>query len=50
VGADLTKRDAFWLRGWQLALIAVALAMAFGLIRSGASWGSSTYDPAADPY
>jgi serine protease AprX len=33
-----------------MALVAVALAMALGLIRSGASWGSSGYDPASDPY
>jgi serine protease AprX len=30
--------------------LAVVLAMALGLIRSGASWGASSYDPASDPY
>ena len=50
MGADLVKRDAFRFRGWQAMLLAVVLAMAFGMIRSGASWGSSAYDPASDPY
>jgi serine protease AprX len=49
VGATL-KRDTFWLRGWHVAVVAVALALALGLIRSGASWGSSGYDSASDPY
>jgi hypothetical protein len=42
VGADLTKRDGFRLRAWQAGLITLVLAMAFGMIRSGASWGGST--------
>jgi serine protease AprX len=50
VGANLTERDAFWLRGWQVALLCAVLAMAFGLMHSGASWGSSGYDPGSDPY
>jgi len=50
VGANLVKRDAFRFRGWQAMLIAVIFAMAFGMMRSGASWGSSAYDPASDPY
>jgi serine protease AprX len=50
VGAHLTTRDGFRLRAWQAALLAVIFAMAFGMIRSGASWGSSAYDPASDPY
>jgi serine protease AprX len=50
VGANLTKRDVFRFRAWQVALLTVALALAFGMIRSGASWGSSAYDPTSDPY
>jgi serine protease AprX len=50
VGAHLTARDGFRLRAWQAGLIAVIFAMALGMIRSGASWGSSAYDPASDPY
>ena len=48
--AVLTKRDGFRFRAWQLGLLAVIFAMAFGMIRSGASWGSSAYDPTTDPY
>jgi serine protease AprX len=43
-------RDGFRFRAWQATVLAVIFAMAFGLIRSGASWGSSAYDPTADPY
>jgi serine protease AprX len=50
VGANLTKRDVFSVRSWQVALLTVVLALAFGMIRSGASWGSSAYDPTSDPY
>src|SRR5437868_1802674 len=50
VGASLTTRDGSRLRHWQVCLIALVLAMALGMIRSGASWGSSTYDPTTDPY
>ena len=50
MGAHLTARDGFRLRAWQVGLIAVIFAMALGMIRSGASWGSSAYDPASDPY
>jgi serine protease AprX len=50
VGADLTKRDRFHLRAWQAGLLTLVLAMALGMVRSGASWGSSTYDPATDLY
>ena len=50
MGAHLTKRDGFHLRAWQVGLLTVLLAMAFGMVRSGASWGSSVYDPAADSY
>jgi serine protease AprX len=50
VGANLTKRDGFRLRAWQAGLLTLVLTLAFGMIRSGASWGSSTYDPAADLY
>ena len=48
--AFLTKRNGFRLRAWQAGLVAVIFVMAFGMIRSGASWGSSGYDPASDPY
>jgi serine protease AprX len=47
---DLVKRDTFKFRGWYAVVLAVIFAMAFGMIRSGASWGSSAYDPSADPY
>jgi serine protease AprX len=50
VGAHLTKRDASRRRLWHLGLLAFALALALGLIRPGASWGSSAYDPTSDPY
>jgi serine protease AprX len=50
VRAHLGKRDGRRLRAWQAGLLTLVLAMALGLIRSGASWGSSAYDPAADPY
>jgi serine protease AprX len=50
VRAVLTKRDVFRFRAWQAGLLTVVLALGFGMIRSGASWGSSAYDPASDPY
>jgi serine protease AprX len=50
VGESLTHRDGFRLRAWQLGLVTLVFAMAFGMIRAGASWGSSTYDPTSDPY
>ena len=50
MGAALTVRNAFRLRVWHAALMALAVALAVGLIRPGASWGSSSYDPAGDPY
>jgi serine protease AprX len=46
----LTTRDGSRFRAWHVVLLAFALAAAFGMIRSGASWGSATYDPASDPY
>jgi serine protease AprX len=50
VGATLTKRDASRFKAWQVGLLALVLALALGMMRPGASWGSSSYDPAADPY
>jgi serine protease AprX len=50
VGADLIKRDRFRFRPWQAGLLVIVLVMALGMIRSGASWGSSSYDPVSDPY
>ena len=50
VRAFLTKRDVFRFRAWQAGLLTLVLALAFGMIRSGASWGSSAYDAASDPY
>ena len=50
MGADLTKRDASRLRLWHVGLLALFVTLALGLIRPGASWGSSAYDPSADPY
>ena len=49
MGANLTARDGSRSRYWKVAL-ALVLAMALGMIRSGASWGASAYDPTADPY
>jgi serine protease AprX len=50
VGVHLTKRDSFRFRAWHAGLLALILAMMLGGIRSGASWGSSAYDAASDPY
>ena len=50
MGASLTHRDGFRLRAWQLGLLTIVCAIAFGMMRTGASWGSSTYDPTTDPY
>ena len=50
MGVDLTKRDASRLRTWHVGLLALLLAMAFGGMHAGASWGASAYDPSADPY
>jgi serine protease AprX len=50
VRAVLTKRDVFRFKAWQVGLLTLVLAMGFGMIRSGASWGSSAYDPSGDPY
>ena len=48
--ATLTTRDASRFKAWQVGLLALVLALAFGMIRPGASWGSSSYDPTSDPY
>jgi serine protease AprX len=50
VGANLTKRDASRSRLVWLGLLTLVLATALGMIRAGASWGASGYDPASDPY
>jgi len=50
VRASLTKRDASRVKAWQAGLLAVGLAVVFGLGHPGASWGSSAYDPTSDPY
>ena len=50
MGANLTTRDGLRFRAWQAGLLALLLAMALGMVRSGASWGSSAYDPATDQY
>lgn len=49
MGSTLTRRDGT-LKLWQMGLLALVLAIAMGTIRPGASWGSSGYDPASDPY
>jgi len=49
VGATLTQRDAR-LKTWQLGLLALFLALAVGMLRPGATWGASAYDPTSDPY
>ena len=48
--ADLSMRDGFGFKAWQLGLLALVLALVFGGMHSGASWGASAYDPASDPY
>jgi serine protease AprX len=50
VGANLTTRDGSRFRSWHITLLAVALAIVFGGAHSGASWGSSGYDPGSDSY
>jgi serine protease AprX len=50
VGANLTTRDGSRFGSWYVVLLAAALAIAFGMVRSGASWGASSYDSASDPY
>ncbi len=50
MGADLTKRDHFRFRAWQAGLLTFVLVLALGMIRAGASWGSSGYDPTTDQY
>jgi serine protease AprX len=49
VRAVLTERNSSRTRWAAIALTAV-LTCSIGLIRTGASWGASGYDPAADPY
>ena len=49
MGAILTKRDGS-LRARRVGLLVLVLAIAAGMIRPGASWGSSTYNGASDPY
>jgi serine protease AprX len=50
VGAHLTNRGGFGLRARRIGLLALVFAVALGMIRTGASWGASGYDPASDPY
>jgi serine protease AprX len=50
VGVHLTQRDASRFRAWHAGLLTLVLVLVFGGIHSGASWGASAYDPAADPY
>jgi serine protease AprX len=49
VGATFTKRGGSP-KLWQMGLLALVLAVAAGMIRPGASWGSSSYSAASDPY
>ncbi len=50
MGELLTTRDGMRFRAWHAGFLTLVLLIALGLIRSGASWGSTAYDPAADPY
>jgi serine protease AprX len=50
VGSNLTERDVSRFRFWRLGLLTVVLAVASGMLHSGASWGSTGYDPTSDPY
>jgi serine protease AprX len=49
VGAILARRGGS-LKTWQIGLLALVLAIAAGMVRPGASWGSSSYNAASDPY
>src|SRR5579862_9047434 len=44
VGENLTVRDGFRLKAWQAGVLSLLLALVFGGIRAGASWGASGYD------
>jgi serine protease AprX len=50
VGSYLTTRDGRRLGCWHVVVVAFVLATALGMARSGASWGSSSYDAASDSY
>jgi serine protease AprX len=50
VGSNLTMRDGARLKAWHAGLLALVVTLALGMIRPGASWGSSAYDPSSDPY
>jgi len=52
VRAILTTRDGMTPRRRHAARIAIVaiVAAACGCVHAGASWGSSAYDPSADPY
>jgi serine protease AprX len=50
VREPLTRRDASRFKAWKAGLAAFVLALAVGGVHPGASWGSSSYDPASDPY
>ncbi|HET7353886.1 MAG TPA: S8 family serine peptidase, partial [Gaiellaceae bacterium] len=50
MGSTLTQRDASRFRFWRLGLLTLVVAIASGMVHSGASWGSTGYDPASDPY
>ena len=50
MGSNLTERDVSRFRFWRLGFLTIVMAMASGMLHSGASWGSTGYDPASDPY
>src|SRR5437764_13667015 len=37
-------------RSWQVGILTLLVTLPFGLARSGASWGATSYDPTSDPY
>jgi serine protease AprX len=43
-------RDGSRFTLWHVGLLALVAALVFGGMRSGASWGSTAYDPTTDPY
>ena len=49
MGPTLT-RDGMRFRSWQVGILTLVVVLAFGLARSGASWGATSYDPTSDPY
>jgi serine protease AprX len=50
VGSVSSKRGDSRARIWQAGLLVLVVAVARGMIRPGATWGTTAYNPASDPY